>query len=137
MIRVQRVLPSASAALSAAVLVLALAACGQDGSADCAAPSIELGTPTEDAQMVINGKNFFTECYDTGQAGTPPASTNIDLSVEYGGETIELGTVDADADGTFHATYDMPQLAADGPEQGKIIATGGTSDATLEFTVAK
>lgn len=134
MIRLQRVL----AISAAAMFSLSLTACGSDsGSADCAAPTIELGEASAEQQMVIKGKYYFDDCYDTGQQGTPPATQDIEISVDYDGSSTTVGTVDAEADGTFTATFDAPDLPADGPETGKIVAKSGQHEATIEFTVAK
>ena len=129
--------------------MLLLAACGGGGAnsaGTCAAPyidaqaSVQPGAATPEPPMVAPGSTltlyghaYFADCYDTGQAGTPPPIESVGLIVELpGGKRTDLGTVEPDQNGAFSFTVDVP--AGTEPGTGRIF--DGMGGRGQEFTVS-
>src|SRR2546426_55713 len=99
----------AAAALGAAVAFGA----PTPASAACAAPTITI-KPTSGppgTAVVVTGNAFFSVCNDVIVPGptTPPTPDHaIRLQFVEGGQTVPLGTVDADAKGKFTKEVVVP-----------------------------
>jgi hypothetical protein len=115
--------PAATASALIAGLLLSIAACSTGGDlgsmasdAACAAPEVKLSvaeaSPSETVTVVAS--NLFSDCYDTGQGGTPPALADVDIIFSSGSQSTVVATVDADAAGTFSADIQIPADAATG-----------------------
>jgi hypothetical protein len=123
---------------AAVVLVLTAAtACGDGDSsgarpgvaASCAAPEIQLSRPTAapGEEIRVAGRWFVADCYDTGQPGSPPPSTDLPVTFTGAGGAEALSRVDAGADGSVRLTVTVPDDAAAGPAR----ITVGSASAAL------
>ncbi|MDT0164177.1 hypothetical protein Q9R32_01235 [Actinotalea sp. AC32] len=120
--------PAATTTASLAALVLLTAACSSPGGSTggttsdgaCAAPEVALSATEATAgdAVTVAGTNLFTDCYDTGQGGTPPPRTGLDVTLETADGTVVLATVDADPAGTFEVEVRIP---ADTPPGDAVI----------------
>ena len=111
-----------AAARAASVLAMAVlaAACTSGapahdhvkGAASCAGPRLTI-SPTEvraGETVQATGELFAADCYDTGQAGTPPALTGLQLQVTQAGRTWTVAS-DIAVTGslfTFHVPIRLP-----------------------------
>jgi hypothetical protein len=123
----------------AVVVLLALAGCGTTGpggAASCAGPAVSVRPTTVAAgnEMRVEGARFFADCYDTGQTGTPPAMRSVEIRLVTTGAThatVVLAVVDAEADGTFATSVQVPD---DVPAGLAHIEAGGGEPAVVVVT---
>ncbi len=118
----------------AVVVLLAAAGCGSSGGApqaSCAGPQVSVSpaTAAPGDEVRVRGRFFLTDCYDTGQTGTPPPSQDLAVAFRAGERTVPLATLDAAPDGTIDTTVRVPDDAPPGAAQ---IAVGS---ATAELVV--
>jgi hypothetical protein len=108
-------------ALGAAVVLLAAAGCGGESGAQasCAGPDVRVApatvAPGDDIR--VQARFLFSDCYDTGQTGTPPPSQDVRVAFRAGDRTSPLATLDAEPDGTIDTTIQVPDDALPGPAQ--------------------
>ena len=113
---------------------LVLAGCqGSSAGASCAGATVELSSTTASPgdEVTLTGDNFLTDCYDGGEPGTPPPQQDIGISLAPTAESspgVPLGTVDADADGHFELTVQVPDDMPTGPA----LLTAGTAQVGLD-----
>lgn len=95
---------------------------GVSGSATCAAPyidtrsSVDVGAASTESPRLTAGETttfyghaYFSDCYDTGQRGTPPPISTVVLVVEFpGGARTQLDPVHPDVNGTFSVDVAIP-----------------------------
>ena len=117
------------------VAAVALSGCTAASSlgASSAAPYIELSATTASPgdDVTVTGGAFVTDCYDQGEGGTPPPQHDIGVSVapkDAAASGVPLGTVDADDDGRFELTVQVPDDMPTGPA----IVTAGTATVGLD-----
>ena len=81
-------------------------------------------------QVHILSRFNWTDCYDGGQPGTPPAEQGLAVVLEVRGATsYALATVDPDPQGTVDLTVEVPADAPAGPAT----LTVGHGHAVLEI----
>ena len=107
---------------AAAVVLLVTAGCGTPGdeaAAGCAGPDVRLSpataAPGDDVR--VRARFLWSECYDTGQPGTPPPRQDVRVTFTAEGRTVLLATVDAEPGGTLDTTVQVPDDALPGPAE--------------------
>ncbi len=121
---------------AAALVGLLLTACDGGPSAEggCGGPAVSV-VPAEAApgdEVRVRGDHLWSDCYDTGQPGTPPPSKDVAVQFQPAGSTVsvELVTVDADAQGRIDVPVRIPADTPPGPAD--VVIWG--SSATVEVT---
>jgi hypothetical protein len=107
---------------------------GTSPEAGCAGPMVTVSSATVAAggEVRVQSGGLWSDCYDTGQPGTPPPSKDVVVRLEPEGpaNAIDLATVDADAEGRIDVTVMIPEAAPVGP--AAVVVWG--SSAALEVT---
>jgi hypothetical protein len=122
---------------TSAVAVLLLAGCGSTGAAaSCTGPQVTVTPATFAAgdEVRVAGDFFWDDCYDGGQAGTPPATRDVEIRLVTSGdapETLALTTVDADEDGGIDTAVRVPDDVPPGPAR---IEAGFGEPVTVQVT---
>ena len=102
-----------------AVAVVLLSGCGSAGppAAACAGPEVTLSTSTvvPGQEVRVQAGPLWSDCYDTGQSGTPPPMQDVTIVLEGEGGTAVLATVDADAQARIDVTVQVPEDLPAGP----------------------
>lgn len=126
--------------LSVAAAALSL---GSPASADCAAPYVEVSrrraAPGED--VTIEGRGWGDACNDTGGGfgcdppplGEPIEDVRLGLRGADGSELMDIATVDADDEYSFHTTFEVPDLPP-GDYLVRANGDGNRSTARLRIT---
>ncbi|QAY70764.1 hypothetical protein [Xylanimonas protaetiae] len=112
---------------AAAVVVVALgalptsagcSATASPGAASCVAPEVSAPAgAAPGAQIEVDGRHFFDDCFDTGQAGTPAGTTGMEPVLTVDGVRHDVDLVeplDADAEGRWTVRLAVPGDLAPG-----------------------
>ena len=122
--------PAGVLAGAGAVAVVLLSGCGGAGppAAACAGPQVSLSTVTvaPGEEIRVRAAPLWSDCYDTGQPGTPPPMQDVTVALEGAGGTVELATVDADAQARIDVTVRIPDDVPAGPAS---LVVGGAATA--------
>ena len=121
---------------AAALVGLLLTGCGGGPLAEggCAGPMVSV-SPASAApgdEVRVRSGNLWSDCYDTGQPGTPPPSRDVAIQFRPAGSTVsvELATVDADAQGQVDVPVRIPADTPTGPADVVIWGASATVEVT-------
>ena len=101
-------------------------------AASCAGPLVTV-SPTSAAagdDVHVRGRWFAADCYDTGQTGTPPPLTGLELEVMQDGSAWTLAR-DLDATGEkyeLEVTVRLPTELKAGPAVVRVVGYGSPAD---------
>jgi hypothetical protein len=117
----------------AVLLVAAGCASGNTGvAAGCGGPEVRLApttaAPGDDVRL--RARFLWSDCYDTGQRGTPPPLRGVPVTFQADGRTVRLATVDAEPDGSLDMVVRVPEDAA--PGDARILVGSAAADITVE-----
>jgi hypothetical protein len=115
-----------------AVAALLLTGCGGGTSPEgaCAGPMVTLssGTVAAGGEVRVRSGGLWSDCYDTGQQGTPPPSEDVAVQFQPQGSStsVELATVDADEEGRIDVSVTIPAGTPAGPAEVVILGSSAT-----------